>query len=155
MINVILQSLGLDLVNINVYANVYHNIANGLRVMDYPTEDTQLHKLTGDTDRGRRHRAIIGHTPKVNLQLLCRSTFSGPFKSYGHFSQNDQGHTTSQTDRGQTTSQTDRGRTHRAIIGRTPKVNLQLRCRSTFSGSRNYRNGRIGFPETTGPGNDC
>ena len=36
MINVILQSLGIDLVNNNVYmyANVYQNIPNGLRVMD-------------------------------------------------------------------------------------------------------------------------
>ena len=30
MINVILQSLGLDLVYINVYANVYQNVPNGL-----------------------------------------------------------------------------------------------------------------------------
>ena len=35
MINVISQSLGLDLVNINVCANVYQNIPNGLRVMDH------------------------------------------------------------------------------------------------------------------------
>ena len=33
MVNVILQSLGLDLVSIDVYANVYQNIPNGLRVV--------------------------------------------------------------------------------------------------------------------------
>ena len=32
MINIILQALALDLVNINVYANVYQNNPNGLRV---------------------------------------------------------------------------------------------------------------------------
>ena len=35
MINVISQSLEIDLVNINVYANVYQNIPNGLKGMDY------------------------------------------------------------------------------------------------------------------------
>ena len=34
VINVISQSLGLDLVNINVYAKVYQNIPKGLRVID-------------------------------------------------------------------------------------------------------------------------
>ena len=28
------------------------------------------------TDRGRTHRSIIGHTPKIKLQLLCWSIFS-------------------------------------------------------------------------------
>ena len=55
MINVILQSLGLDLVNINVYAKIYQNILNGLRVVDIFRKlsgDTQLHKLSGD-EQGR------------------------------------------------------------------------------------------------------
>ena len=34
MINVISQSLGLDVVNINMYAKFYQNIPNGLRVID-------------------------------------------------------------------------------------------------------------------------
>ena len=34
MKNVISQSLGLEFVNINVYAKVYQNIPNGLRVID-------------------------------------------------------------------------------------------------------------------------
>ena len=51
MINVILQSLGLGLVNINVYAKVYQHIPNGLRVVDIFRKlsgDKQLHKLTRD-----------------------------------------------------------------------------------------------------------
>ena len=50
-INVILQSLGLDLININMYAKVYQNIPNGLKVDGIFSElswDKQLHKLSGD-----------------------------------------------------------------------------------------------------------
>ena len=72
--SVILQSLGPDLVNINVYihAKVYQNILNGLRVVDIFRELSRASR----TDRGRTS-VIIGHTVKVNLQLLCRSTFYG------------------------------------------------------------------------------
>ena len=38
MQNVILQSLGLDLFNINVYTKVYQNIPNGLRVLNIFSE---------------------------------------------------------------------------------------------------------------------
>ena len=51
MINVILQSLGLDLVKINGYAKVYQNILNGLRVVGIfrePSGDKQLNKLPDD-----------------------------------------------------------------------------------------------------------
>ena len=51
MINVSLQSLGLDLLHINVYANVYQNIQNGLRVVDIFRKlsgDKQLNRLSGD-----------------------------------------------------------------------------------------------------------
>ena len=71
MINVILQPLGLELVNINGHAKVYQTIPNGLRVVGIFSKlsgDTQLHKLSGNgqhttaqTVRGRT-RAIIGHT---------------------------------------------------------------------------------------------
>ena len=49
MLNVILQSLELDLVNINVYAKVYQNIPNGLRAVGI------FRELSGisQTDRGR------------------------------------------------------------------------------------------------------
>ena len=42
MINVISQSLGLDIANINAYAKFYQNIPNGLRVIDI------FHKQAGD-----------------------------------------------------------------------------------------------------------
>ena len=51
MINVILQSRGLDLVNINVYEKVYQNIPNGLRIVGIFRElsgDKELHKLSDD-----------------------------------------------------------------------------------------------------------
>ena len=51
MKNVTLQSLGLDLVNINVYAKVKQNIPNCLRVVGIFCElsgDKQLHKLSGE-----------------------------------------------------------------------------------------------------------
>ena len=51
MKNIILQSLGLNLVNINVYAKVYHHIPNGLRDMGFFRElsvDKHLHKLSAD-----------------------------------------------------------------------------------------------------------
>ena len=49
LINVILQSLGLDLVNINLYAKVYQNIPNGLRVVGIFRElSGDIHKLSGD-----------------------------------------------------------------------------------------------------------
>ena len=66
MINVILQSLGLDLVNINVpYANVYQNIPNGLRVV------VIFRELSGTSqiDRGRK-RAIIRHTERQPSAFL-------------------------------------------------------------------------------------
>ena len=49
MINIILQSLGLDLVNINVYAKVYQNIPNSFTSYGYflLSGDT-LHKRIGD-----------------------------------------------------------------------------------------------------------
>ena len=42
MINVISQSLGLDVVNINAYAKFYQNIPNSLRVIDI------FHEQAGD-----------------------------------------------------------------------------------------------------------
>ena len=74
MTNIILQSFGLDLVNINVYAN--QNTPNGSRVMGIFRKLNWGGHTTSQTDRGRT-QAIIGHTPKVNLQLLCRSTLLG------------------------------------------------------------------------------
>ena len=73
MKNVISQSLGLYLVNINVYAKFYQNIPNGLRVIDI------FHEQAGDkifTNRSvTKSNLIIGHTMKVNLQFQL--TFLG------------------------------------------------------------------------------
>ena len=74
MINVISQPLGLDLININVYANVYQNIPNGLRVMDI------FHFLTGDKIFAKIKGLSIVQTLKVNLQLLL--TFLGLCNSF-------------------------------------------------------------------------
>ena len=77
MINVISQSLGIDLVNINVHAQVYQNIPNGLRVIDIFLLFVQsvwgqnLRKLSGDKIKW----LIIGDTLKISLQL--RLTFMG------------------------------------------------------------------------------
>ena len=78
MINVILQSLGLDLVNINVYANAYQNIPNGLWVMDicrWVSGDKIFTNCLGTNSFTNCPRAIIGNTPKFKIQLLRRSTF--------------------------------------------------------------------------------
>ena len=67
MINVILQSIGLDFVNINVYANIYHNIPNGLIVVCIFRELSAASR----TDRGPTS-VIIGHTesqPSTSLSV--------------------------------------------------------------------------------------
>ena len=63
----ILQSLGLDLLNINVYAKDYQNILNDLRVGDI------FRELSGtlQSDRGWT-RAIVEHTlsqPSASLSV--------------------------------------------------------------------------------------
>ena len=67
MINVISQSLGLDVVNINAYAKFHQNIPNGLsyRHLSRTGRGQNLHKLSGDKIKC----LIIGHTMKVNLQF--------------------------------------------------------------------------------------
>ena len=77
MINVISQSLGLDVVNINVYAKVYQHIPNCLRVIeifrglsgDKIFTNRQVTK-SSQTVRWQNHFFFfIGHTLKVNLQF--------------------------------------------------------------------------------------
>ena len=67
MINVISQSLGLDVVNINAYAKYYQNIPDGLALSTFFTNSpvTKSHKLSGDKIKC----LIIGHTMKVFLQF--------------------------------------------------------------------------------------
>ena len=107
MTNVILQSLGLDLVSINVNVKFYQSIRN-------------FTNLTDD----KCHLAIPwARSCQYQCVYKILSKYSERFKSYGRFSQTDQGYTTSQI---------DQGRTHRVII-----AHLQLLCWSTFSGSCN------------------
>ena len=68
MINVISQSLGQDVVNINAYAKFYQNIPNALRVIDI------FHEQAGDKIKSSQtvdkiKCLIIGHTMKVNFQF--------------------------------------------------------------------------------------
>ena len=69
MINVISQSLGLDVVNINAYTKFYKNIPNGLEL------STFFHEQSGDKIFTEIKFLIIGHTMKVNLQF--QMTFLG------------------------------------------------------------------------------
>ena len=68
MINAISQSLGLDLVNINVIAKVCQNIPNSLRVIDifrFLSGDKNRHKLSGDKIKC----LTTEHTLKVNIKI--------------------------------------------------------------------------------------
>ena len=68
MINVISQSFGLNVININAYAKFYQNVPNGLELLTFFTNSPvkkNLHKLSGDKIKC----LIIGHSMKVNLQF--------------------------------------------------------------------------------------
>ena len=67
MINVILQSLGLDVINNNAYAKFYQNIPNGLELSTFFMKGwwQNLHKLSGDEIKC----LIIGHPMKDILQF--------------------------------------------------------------------------------------
>ena len=64
MINVISQSLGLDVVNINAYAKFYQNIPNGLRVIDI------FHEQAGDKIFMFDYRAVYESQPSVSVDFL-------------------------------------------------------------------------------------
>ena len=68
MINVILQSLGLDLVNINVHAKVYQNILNGLRVVGIFRELSGTSQTIRGTDKGD-YRAHSESQPSASLSV--------------------------------------------------------------------------------------
>ena len=75
MINVISQSFGLDVVNINAYAKFYQNIPNGLRVIDIFHEQAGDKIFTNFSDKIKC--LIIGHSMKrkkiSNYQELIQS----------------------------------------------------------------------------------
>ena len=98
MTNTILQSLGLDLVNINVSAKFYQDIPNGSRAMEFFRKligDTQFHKLSRGlgialTD-DKCHFAIpLARFCQYQCVRKILSNYSKSFNSYGHFSQIDQ-----------------------------------------------------------------
>ena len=70
MTNGIWQSHGYDFDNINVYAKLYQNIPFGWRVMGNFRKLTTDGHTTSQKHRGRTHKAIIGYTPKVDIDFL-------------------------------------------------------------------------------------
>ena len=63
MINVILQSLELDLVNINVYAKVYQNIPNSLKIVGILADCPGTHSFTDNRD----YRAHSESQPSASM----------------------------------------------------------------------------------------
>ena len=78
MINVILQFLELDLVNINVFAKVYQNISNGLRIKFHCFKNLNLGKTSTNP---KCHLTISGPT-SCQYQCVCKisSQYSTQFK---------------------------------------------------------------------------
>ena len=83
--NVISQSLGLDLVNINVYAKVYQNIPL--------SQETGLCSLfqnlnLGNASANPKWHLTISWATSCQYQCVCKilSKYSKRFKSYWHFS---------------------------------------------------------------------
>ena len=78
MINVILQFLELDLVNINVSAKCYQNIANGLRVKFHCFQNLNL----GKTSTNPKCHLTISWATSCQYQCVCKisSHYSTQFK---------------------------------------------------------------------------
>ena len=68
MINVILQFLGLDLVNINVSAKFYQNIPNGLRVKFHCFQNLNL----GKTSTNPKCHLTISWATSCQYQCVCK-----------------------------------------------------------------------------------
>ena len=86
MKNVISQSLGLDPVNINVYAKVYQNIP--------PIQEIGLFSPFQNLNLGNASANLKWHlTISCQYQCVCRilSKYSKRFRSYRHFSRTGQG----------------------------------------------------------------
>ena len=83
MINVILKFLELDLGNINVSANFYQNIPNGLRVKFHCFQNLNL----GKTSTNPKCHLTISWATSCQYQCICKisSQYSTHFKRYGHF----------------------------------------------------------------------
>ena len=116
MKNVILQSLGLDLVNINVYAKVYQNIPLSSRDRTiFPFSEFGARQ---SLDNDKCHFAIFW-TRCRQYQCVCKilSNCSKRFKNYRHFSQ---------TGRWQNLHKLSGDKINCLIIGHTMKVNPQV-----------------------------
>ena len=72
MINVISQSLGLDVANINAYAKFYQNIPNGLRIIDIFHEQAEDKIFTNCpvTNQTFDYRALFESQPSVLVDFL-------------------------------------------------------------------------------------
>ena len=70
MRNGIWQSIGLDLVNINVNAQFYQSTPHNSRVMSHFRKLVTDGHTTSQTAYGRTHRATTVHTPKIDHDLL-------------------------------------------------------------------------------------
>ena len=85
MKNVISQSLGLDLVNINVYTKVYQNIPLSSR-------DRAIFTFSEFEHRQRLGQSqmtfdnLLGYILSISMRMQNLSKYSKWFKSYRHFS---------------------------------------------------------------------
>ena len=77
MINVILQFLELDLVNINVSANFYQNVPNGLRVKFHCFQNLNL----GKTSTNPKCHLTISWATSCQYQCVCKIYFITIFYS--------------------------------------------------------------------------
>ena len=125
MKNVISQPLGLDLVNINVYAKVYQNIPLSSR-------DRAIFTFSEFEPRQRLGQSqmtcdiLMGYILSISMPMQNLSTYSKRFKSYGHFSR---------TGRGQNLHKLSGEKIKCLIIERSMKFNFQFQL--TFLGSCN------------------
>ena len=83
MINVVLQSLGLDFFNIKLSAKFYQNIPNGLRVKFHFFQNLNL----GKTSTNPKCHLTISWATSCQYQCVCKisSQYSTQFKRWGHF----------------------------------------------------------------------
>ena len=96
MKNVISQSLGLDLVNINVYAKVYQNIPLSSRdraIFTFsefePRSNSEKVKMALSLKLGQPQMTFdnhLGYILSISMLMQILSKYSKRFKSYRHFS---------------------------------------------------------------------
>ena len=117
--NVISQSLGLDLVNITVYAKVYQNISLSSRDRAIFTFSLFKNLALGKASTDNKCHFAISWTRCHQYQCVCKnlSKYSKRFKSYRHLSR---------TGRGQILHKLSGDKIKSLSIGHSMKVNLQF-----------------------------